>query len=98
LKAKEQGRKQKSERFNDSEDVYDYEYRLQNAISLVTRSEKISQKDKEPIARFMDLLRALRVSKVRCSEILLFFLRSDVLAIVYIGLIRGRLGQEILRK
>jgi integrase/recombinase XerD len=68
VQAKQLGRKQKSKPFNDSEDVYDYEYRLQNAISLVTKSEKISQKDKEHISRFLDLLRALRVSKGRLAK------------------------------
>ncbi len=41
MEAKEQGRKQKSKPFNDSEDVYNCEYRLQNAISLAKVREDI---------------------------------------------------------
>ena len=55
MKEKEQGRKQKSKPFNDSLNVYDYEYRLQNAISRMEKSEKISQKDEEHISRFLNL-------------------------------------------
>ena len=46
--------------FNDSDDVYDFEYKLQNAISLLERS-KISVQDRAKIWEFVELLMALRV-------------------------------------
>ena len=62
MQAKQLGRKQKSKQFNDSNDVYDFEYKLQNATSLLERA-KIAQQDKKKIWEFIELLKALRLSK-----------------------------------
>jgi len=71
MQAKQLGRKQTSKAFNDTVDVYDFQYKLQNATFLVDGSEKISSHDKEKIWEFVDLLKALRVSKGRIAKYIL---------------------------
>ena len=68
---KELGKKQKSKQFNDSVDVYDFEYKLKNAESLLERSQKIAANDKQRIWEFVELLKALRVSKGRIAKYIL---------------------------
>ena len=68
MQQKQAGRKQKSKPFNDSDDVYDFEYKIQNATSVLNRSEKITAHDKERIWQFIDHLKALRVSKGRIAK------------------------------
>ena len=71
MQAKQLGRKQTSKAFNDTVDVYDFQYKLQNATFLLDGSEKISSHDKEKIWEFVDLLKALRVSKGRIARYIL---------------------------
>jgi hypothetical protein len=68
MQAKQLGKRQKSKPFNDSDDVYDFEYKLRNAISLLERTEKITPHDKEKIWEFIELLKVLRVSKGRLAK------------------------------
>jgi hypothetical protein len=68
MQAKQLGRKQKANSFND---VYDFGYKLKNAESLLEREEKISRHDKKKIWEFIELLRALRVSKGRIVKYIL---------------------------
>ena len=47
-------------RFHFDEDyIYDYQYRLANAFSLIERSTKISSRDKDLIRRFDKVLQAV---------------------------------------
>ncbi|MHB8567991.1 MAG: hypothetical protein ACYC7D_14445 [Nitrososphaerales archaeon] len=62
---KQIGRKQESKQLDD---VYGFEHKFQSASSLLDRSTKISEKDKEIIWRFIDLLKALRVSKGKLAK------------------------------
>jgi integrase/recombinase XerD len=65
------GKRQKSKPFNDTTDVYDFEYKLKNAISLLQKAQNISQEDKKKIWEFVELLKALRVSKGRIAKYIL---------------------------
>ena len=56
MKAKELGRKQESKPFNDTNDVYDFQYNLQNATKLLNENQKITPEDKQKIWQFVDLL------------------------------------------
>jgi integrase/recombinase XerD len=51
-------------------DIYDYEYRLANAISLIHRSTKISLRDKDLIRGFDRVLQATNVSVGRRAKYL----------------------------
>ncbi len=42
MQAKQLGKRQKSKPFNYSDDVYDFEYKLHNAISLLERAERLN--------------------------------------------------------
>jgi hypothetical protein len=64
MQEKEAGRKP----FNDSVDIYDFEYKLKNWTSVLNECEKISQEDKEKIWSFIELLRGLRVSTGRIAK------------------------------
>ena len=68
MQQKQTGRKQKSKPYNDSDDVYDFAYKIQNATSVPNRSEKITPHDKEKIWQFIDHLKALRLSKGRIAK------------------------------
>jgi hypothetical protein len=67
MQAKQLGKRQKTSQFKDTDDVYNFEYKLQNALSLLHRA-KITQHDKQKILDFVGLLRALRVSKGRIAK------------------------------
>jgi integrase len=54
----------------DESDIYDYQYRLANAISLIQRSTKISARDKELIWNFDKMLQATNVSIGRRAKYL----------------------------
>jgi hypothetical protein len=52
----------------DDHDVYDYAYRLKNAISLTERSTKILPADKKLVNDFLNHLEAKRVSNGRLAK------------------------------
>ncbi|MDH2899357.1 MAG: hypothetical protein PXY39_00120 [archaeon] len=62
MAAKQIGKKQKCKPFKINDGIYDFEYKLENALSLLQRA-KISDHDREKILEFAELLKALRVSK-----------------------------------
>ena len=68
MQQKQAGRKQQSKPFNDSDDVYNFAYKIQNATSVLNRSEKITPQDKERIWQFIGHLKTLRVSKGRIAK------------------------------
>ncbi|MGI0091841.1 MAG: tyrosine-type recombinase/integrase [Nitrososphaerales archaeon] len=70
MQARELGKRQSSSPFHDTNDVYNFEYKLKNALSLLERA-KISPQDKQKILDFVDLLKALRVSKGRIAKYIL---------------------------
>jgi len=66
------GKRQKAKQYVDSPDnVYGFEYKLHNAISLLERARKITPEDKQKIWQFVNLLKALRVSKGRIAKYIL---------------------------
>ncbi|MGI0092130.1 MAG: tyrosine-type recombinase/integrase, partial [Nitrososphaerales archaeon] len=54
----------------DENDIYDYQYRLANAFSLIDRSTKISSRDKDLIRGFDKVLQATNVSIGRRAKYL----------------------------
>jgi hypothetical protein len=69
MQAKLEGRQQKAR--NDSEEIYGFEYKLDNAKSLLRGARNISSHDKNKIWEFLELLKALRVSKGRIAKYIL---------------------------
>ena len=68
----QKGKRQKAKQYVDTpDDVYGFEYKLKNASSLLERTEKIAPGDKQKILQFVDLLKALRVSKGRIAKYIL---------------------------
>lgn len=70
MAAKQIGKKQKCKPFKINDAIYDFEYKLENALSLLQRA-KISDHDRGKILEFAELLKALRVSKGRIAKYIL---------------------------
>lgn len=67
MQAKQLGKRQNSSPYHDTVDEYNFEYKLKNAYSLLDRA-KIDPQGKHKILEFVDLLKALRVSKGRVAK------------------------------
>ena len=68
--AKQRGTKQNSELFSDSLDIYDYEIQVsENALSVLERSEQISNWDKERILALADLQNVQRCGSCESRKV-----------------------------
>ena len=81
----QKGKRQNGKKFVDSpDDVYWFEYKLKNAISLLERAQKITPKDKQKIWEFVYLLKALKVSMGRIAKYILHLkLIGEILGVTF---------------
>jgi len=65
-----QGQIEEVERRRREDDIYDFERSYRNASELLAKTDNISEHDKQLIWKFLDVLKALRVSKGRQAKYL----------------------------